>query len=415
MHSQTGDFLNTRTPEGFTLNPRVSVVIPVRNDADNLRACLDALRNSTYSDYETIVVDDASSDKTAEVAEQMEARVVRLRSRLGPAGARNAGAQCARGEYLLFVDADVGVGGDTIGRFVAHLERDPATDAAFGSYNSQPASGNLVSQYRNLLHHHVHQTASPAAGTFWSGCGIIRRAVFLEFGGFDASYGRPAIEDIELGMRLAKAGRCIRLCKDVQVTHRKRWTLWTMVRTDILDRAIPWTQLILKEKSLPNDLNLKTSQRIGGLCSCLLVATLLTLSVSTPILWAVLVLLLGGFVILDRWSLNHPIPRLARIAAVTLAAGVAVRFTFEFGVVFLAVLILAAGVAALNLPLLEFFGRVRRPLFIGIALPLHTLYLTYSSVTFAGCVLWHLATHLATRAVYRRHPRLPRRASSGSE
>jgi len=388
-------------------NPLVSVVIPVRNDADNLRACVGALRKSSYPDFETIVVDDASTDQTADVAEQMEARVVRLRPRLGPAGARNAGAQCARGEYLLFVDADVCVGQDTIGRFVTHLERDPATDAAFGSYNSRPSSGNLVSQYRNLLHHHVHQTANAAASTFWSGCGFIRRAVFLEFGGFDASYGRPAIEDIELGMRLAKAGRRIRLCKDVQVTHRKRWTLWTMIRTDILDRAIPWTLLILKEKSLPNDLNLKTSQRIGGLFSCLFVVGLLGLSIFNPVLLAILLLLLCGFVTLDRWSLNHPIPRLARIAVVALGAGLAFHFTFELGVEFLVILVLAAGVAALNLPLLEFFGHVRKPLFIGIALPLHTLYLTYSSVTFAGCVLWHLTTHLATLGGYRRRPRSP--------
>jgi len=388
-------------------DPHVSVIIPVRNDADNLRLCLGALRNSTYPDFETIVVDDASTDETAEAAEQMEARIVRLSSRLGPAGARNAGARCARGEYLLFVDADVCVGGDTIGRFVAHLERDPATAAAFGSYNSQPSSGNLVSQYRNLLHHHVHQTASPAASTFWSGCGFIRRSVFLEFGGFDTSYGRPAIEDIELGMRLAKAGRRIRLCKDVQVTHRKRWTLWTMIRTDILDRAIPWTLLILKEKSLPNDLNLKTSQRISGLFSCLLVVSLLGLAIFTPILLAVLLVLLCGFVTLDRWSLNHPVPQLARIAAAALGAGLAVHFTLELGVGFLVILILAAGVAALNLPLLEFFGHVRKPLFIGIALPLHTLYLTYSSVTFAGCVLWHLTTHLAALAGYRRRPHSP--------
>lgn len=91
----------------------------------------------------------------------------------------------------------------------------------------------------------------------------IRKSVFLEHSGFDESYGRPAIEDIELGFRLGRAGRKIVLDRALQVKHLKRWTFFNLLKTDILDRGIPWTELILRDRHMPNDLNLQLSQRIS--------------------------------------------------------------------------------------------------------------------------------------------------------
>ena len=70
-------------------------------------------------------------------------------------------------------------------------------------------------------------------------------SVFLEFGGFDPRlYPRPAIEDIELGYRLTRAGHRIVLARDVLATHMKRWSLTEMIRTDIFRRGVPWMLLI---------------------------------------------------------------------------------------------------------------------------------------------------------------------------
>ena len=64
----------------------------------------------------------------------------------------------------------------------------------------------MVSQYRNLLHHFVHQHGHAEASTFWAGCGAIRRAAFDAVGGFDAArFPRPSIEDIELGLSAPRA------------------------------------------------------------------------------------------------------------------------------------------------------------------------------------------------------------------
>src|SRR6185503_94927 len=101
------------------------------------------------------------------------------------------------------------------------------------------------------------------ASTFWSGCGAMRRSVFLEYGGFSPRYRLPSIEDIELGYTLKRDGRRIRLDKTLQVKHLKRWPVQNLLHSEILARGIPWTLLILRERVFLNDLNLQTHNRLS--------------------------------------------------------------------------------------------------------------------------------------------------------
>ena len=100
-----------------------------------------------------------------------------LEERRGPAAARNAGARIARGNVLMFVDADVLLPGDAVARVVAALAGPPRCDAVIGSYDDAPEAPNFLSQYKNLAHHFVHQTSHEDACTFWSACGAVRREV----------------------------------------------------------------------------------------------------------------------------------------------------------------------------------------------------------------------------------------------
>jgi GT2 family glycosyltransferase len=243
-------------------------VIPVRNGGDDFERVLRGLRVSAGDGCELIVIDDGSTDDSAAVAARHGATTVLRHARpLGPAASRNAGARAAAAPLLFFLDADVLVHEDTVERLLAHFERDPGLTALFGSYDDRPAAPGLVSQFRNLLHHHVHQSGrfeadARPAHTFWTGCGAIRRDAFLALGGFDPRlYRRPAIEDIELGYRLTRAGHRIALARDVQVTHLKRWTLASMVRTDVVHRGIPWMLLILGSRTRETDLNVSPAQR----------------------------------------------------------------------------------------------------------------------------------------------------------
>ncbi len=90
----------------------------------------------------------------------------------------------------------------------------------------------------------------------------------------DKMYQRPCIEDIELGCRLKKAGYKITLLKELQIKHLKRWSALSLLRADFFYRALPWTDLILREKNLINDLNLKTSDRLSVVCVYVLLLTL---------------------------------------------------------------------------------------------------------------------------------------------
>lgn len=287
----------------------VSIVVPVYNGEAELERCLAGIGASVMAPLEVIVVDDGSTDGSRAVAERFGARVLGTGGRGGPAKARNLGAREAKGDVLFFLDADVVAQPDSVGRVAAAFGAEGDLDALIGSYDDDPAEPDFLSQYKNLLHCYVHQTGREQASTFWSGCGAIRREVFLAYSGFDESYGRPAIEDIELGYRLRQANRRMVLDKQLRAKHLKRWTFWNLVKTDILDRGIPWTELILRDRNMPNDLNLQVSQRISVALAFVSVGFALALTVYwrgyflTPV-FALLVLAMGRF-----WLDNTGAPR----------------------------------------------------------------------------------------------------------
>jgi GT2 family glycosyltransferase len=168
---------------------------------------------------------------------------------------------------LVFVDADVLVHPDAFVRIRAAFESDPGLSGVFGSYDDTPVHDSTVSAFRNLLHHHVHQSSPGPAKSFWAGLGAIRRDVFLDIGGFDDAYDVPSIEDVELGLRLTDAGHRIELAPDIQGKHLKAWTLPAMIRCDVLHRGVPWLTLLLARGRLPAALNLRWHHRASALAS----------------------------------------------------------------------------------------------------------------------------------------------------
>lgn len=371
--------------------PTVSVVIPVWNDRENLRRCLECLAASSFTDFEAIVVDDRSTDDPAQVLEAAGIQWIHLERRSGPAAARNRGAAAARGRYLFFVDADVCVHPETLARVVATFEGDATIDALFGSYDREPRERNVLSQYKNLFHHFVHQEGAEEASTFWCGCGAIKRSVFLEMGGLDTRYDRPSIEDIELGVRLRKAGHRIVLRKEIQVTHLKRWTLWGILKSDVRDRALPWTRLILQEGRLPDDLNLRLSQRVSAFLAGLFFLALGIASARRPLLIAAPLLILLAVLVFDHGSSQGRSWSLKLLAVVLAAMGTTAMATtlppVPWG-------LLAAGaltaLVLLNARFYAFFARERGPLFALFVVPLHVLYYLYSGAAFVLGTVRHV-------------------------
>jgi glycosyltransferase involved in cell wall biosynthesis len=256
-------------------SPLISVVIPVYNGAKVLPRCLAALEASDLprSSWELVLVDDGSTDESVSIAAGVADVVVRLPGPpRGPGYARNRGFESSIGAIVAFVDADVCVHPDCLRRMLWSFAEASDVGAVFGSYDSNPAAPDLISQYRNLLHHYVHQRNAGEAETFWAGCGAVRREVFHEAGRYDEwHFPRPQIEDIELGHRIREAGHRILLRPEIQCTHLKRWTLKGVVLTDVRDRGVPWMRLLLQQGTGAHSrvLNLRAMEKVntalGGL------------------------------------------------------------------------------------------------------------------------------------------------------
>ena len=317
--------------------PFITVIVPVYNGSKFLHRCLDAINASTYRSFDVIVVDDCSTDDSAEISRAKGAVVLSTEKQSGPAAARNLAAESARGEILMFVDADVVVKSNTLGLVAHRFESRPEISALFGSYDDEPAEQNFLSQYKNLQHHFVHQNSRSDASTFWSGLGAMRRGVFISHGGFDCKkFAVPSIEDIDLGFRLRKGGHQIMLDRNIQAKHLKKWEIISHIRTEIFCRALPWSRLILENQGMINDMNLKTTDR----ASAGLVA--LSLITSPLVFWK------PAFIGL--------------------------------------ILLLLFAVAFLNREILKFFAKRRGVFFAAATFPWQLLYFFYSGLVFG--VLW---------------------------
>ncbi len=277
----------------------VSVIIPVHNGSETLGPCLEGIFESSYPRFECIVVDDHSSDDTVEVAESFETKVILLDRHQGAAFARNRGAEASSGDILLFVDADVRVYPDCLDRVVRTFDKNPRISALFGSYDDQPGRSDFFSQYKNLFHHYIHQNSREEASTFWSAFGAIKRDVFFDVGKFNEN--TRMMEDIELGYKLRANDHEIRLDKRLVVKHLKHFTFINLLKSDLFDRAVPWTVLLWKNRQFTDDLNLQSKQRFSaGILVLLVVSVLMAIRwlwflAAVPVLYALFFLLNRDF------------------------------------------------------------------------------------------------------------------------
>jgi GT2 family glycosyltransferase len=234
----------------------LSVVVPATDAPLTLERCRAAIAAADDPPDEVIVVEGPAE--------------------LSAAGARNAGVERACGKVVVFVDADVEVHADAFARVRAAFTARPQLAAVFGSYDDAPSALGLVSRFRNLLHHHVHQEGAGPAETFWTGLGAVRRSSFVAVGGFDEQrFPHPSIEDIDLGARLRSEGEEILLDPTIQGKHLKAWTLRSMMWTDFARRGIPWVGLQLRNRQASTALNCGWRHRVSALACAAAVVTVL--------------------------------------------------------------------------------------------------------------------------------------------
>jgi glycosyltransferase involved in cell wall biosynthesis len=192
----------------------ISFIVPAYNEETELPSTLAAIRaaaSDVAQPFEIIVVDDASTDATPEIAEQAGARVVSIHRRQ-IAAARNAGTRAARGEYLFFVDADTRINQTHITEALAALEAGYAGGSARVLMDGfVPLWGRILLRLFSVLYFGLNL----GAGAFL----FTTRRNFEAIGGFDEEHF--AGEEVHFSLALRKLGRFKVLREPIVTSGRK--------------------------------------------------------------------------------------------------------------------------------------------------------------------------------------------------
>lgn len=166
--------------------PAVSVVIPVYNGEKTLRACLESVYSQSYPPAEVIVVDDASTDRSADIARDYPCFLIELPVNRGPSAARNRGVTESKCDILFFVDSDGALASDAIRNAIQILLDEPDVGCVHGIYATRPLFDDGPIEAYRILHGHYWRarSAGRVPSAYFALCAI-RRAVFDDVGLFD--------------------------------------------------------------------------------------------------------------------------------------------------------------------------------------------------------------------------------------
>ncbi len=200
--------------------PRVSVIVPAYNQAQFLAYALRSALAQTLADLEIIVIDDGSTDDTANVAAEFADKIVYLwQANQGLAAARNTGARIARSELLHFLDSDDALRVDFLLHCVRAAELQPMASVFTGSWEEMDVRGDTMARVTApaLPGRPFHTLFDPM--TVGPPCRyVVRRAIFMNAGGFD--HKLQACEDWDLWLRLAGAGAEFCVVPDAYACYR---------------------------------------------------------------------------------------------------------------------------------------------------------------------------------------------------
>ncbi len=206
----------------------ISIIIPAFNEEKNIARCLDGLRKQAgvREDCEIIVVDDGSTDTTREIAQGQGARVL-AQSNQGAAAARNFGARNARGEIILFTDADCVPDSNWVAAMIEPFKESEVVGVGGMKKTRQtefiPRFIQLEFDYR-----YDQVRAHRYIDFIDSGTAAYRREVFLKNNGFDTRLADA--EDVELSFRLSQQGFKMAFAPGAMVYREHQTSLWEYLR-----------------------------------------------------------------------------------------------------------------------------------------------------------------------------------------
>jgi GT2 family glycosyltransferase len=229
------------------------VVIPAHNAVDTLASCLSALVGShNRHEFDIIVVDDGGNGDLRAFRSADDVAVRATPRKVGPAIARNLGAEGFCGEVIVFLDADVEVAPWSISELIAPI-RDERAEATVGNYSADVSGLSFAQQYKQLYISHIYSRRSGhLRNHFWTAIGAVAARTFFEIGGFHYRYFWVPEEDTELGHRLTIHGKRILAVPNASGKHLKSYTLRTLIRND-LRKGISSTSVALRNRTKLTD------------------------------------------------------------------------------------------------------------------------------------------------------------------
>ena len=240
--------------------PTISVVLCSYNGERTIIECLEGLSRLAYPAYEVVLVDDGSTDRTAEIASGYDVRLISTVNR-GLSAARNEGLRAARGEIVAYIDDD------------AHPDRDWLTHLAWafmtsahagiGGPNVAPTDDGPVANLVALAPGGpIHVLRSDEVAEHIPGCNFAFRAEALRgVSGFDPNF-RVAGDDVDLCWRLQRQGKTLGFSHGALVWHRRRGSIRAYLRQQrgygraegLLERKWPGRYNVLGHISWPGQL-----------------------------------------------------------------------------------------------------------------------------------------------------------------
>jgi len=208
----------------------VSIIIPAYNAERTLDECLRACLAQTYPEFEVIVVDDGSTDSTAEIAQAIDGIIYVHQENGGPSKARNAGAAHAKGEIIAYTDSDCIAEPDWIEKLMSMFE--DGVTAVGGTYGI----ANPESKLAQLVHNEIvyrHGQFEQEVDFLGSFNVAYRKKDFDEVGGFDEDFKIASGEDNDLAYRLHDTCGKLYFTREAVVNHYHPEKSWPYRRTQM--------------------------------------------------------------------------------------------------------------------------------------------------------------------------------------
>jgi glycosyltransferase involved in cell wall biosynthesis len=263
----------------------ISIVIPNRNGAATLDACLRAACAASDDRFEVVVVDDHSEDGSVEIIRRFPCTLVELGEHGGVSKARNAGARASSGELLFFIDNDCLLEKDALSaaRAACGGRRDRVVG---GTYTPSPADADFFSFFQSVFIHHF-ETKSARPDYVAAHAMIVDAELFRRSGGFveDSFIGVAAsVEDVELSHRLRRGGCELVMSGGVLVRHVFRFSLRRSL-ANAVRKARTWTMYSMANRDLLADSGTASLELKANVAHGLVQALLLAAAAVVPNAW----------------------------------------------------------------------------------------------------------------------------------